>query len=56
MLKVSLHAAERFLQRVFEMSDYTKQEIINATKLFKKIPSMFIIEIKTSFYPLFPIF
>ncbi len=35
-LKVSYHAGERFLQRVFEFSNYTKKEVINAIKLISK--------------------
>ncbi len=33
---ITHHAAERFLQRVFDMSNYTKQHIYNAKKLLIK--------------------
>ena len=35
-LKVTQHAAERFLQRVFHISSYTKHEVKKAMKLISK--------------------
>ena len=35
-LKVTYHAAERFLQRVFHITSYTKTEVKKAIKLISK--------------------
>ena len=35
-MKVTLHAAERLLQRVFKMKDYTRQDIYRAVKLLER--------------------
>jgi len=34
--KVSYHAGERFLQRVFNFTNYTKKQVLNAIKLIEK--------------------
>lgn len=36
MIKVTYHAGERFLQRVFQMTRYTKRQVIQAIKLIEK--------------------
>jgi len=36
MLKVTFHAGERFLQRVFKYSSYTKNQVFDAMKLISK--------------------
>jgi len=33
---ITYHAGERFLQRVFQMTDYTKKQVFNAMRLLKK--------------------
>ena len=35
-MRVSYHAGERFLQRVFNFKDYTKKQVTNAIKLIEK--------------------
>ena len=35
-LKITYHAAERFLQRVFEFTSYTKDEVYRAMQLIAK--------------------
>lgn len=35
-LRVTYHAGERFLQRVFDVSSYTMQEVKNAMRLISK--------------------
>gem|GEM_PF-1595097 len=35
-LRITYHAAERFLQRVFQLKDYTKDHILRAKKLIEK--------------------
>jgi len=35
-MRVSYHAGERFLQRVFNFRDYTKRQVLNAIKLIEK--------------------
>ncbi|RLA75107.1 MAG: hypothetical protein DRG30_04790 [Epsilonproteobacteria bacterium] len=35
-MRVSYHAGERFLQRVFKFTDYTKKHVLNAMKLIEK--------------------
>ncbi len=35
-MRVSYHAGERFLQRVFQFKEYTKKQVINAMQLIEK--------------------
>ncbi|MEA3491484.1 MAG: hypothetical protein U9R27_06255 [Campylobacterota bacterium] len=35
-MRVSYHAGERFLQRVFKFRDYTKKQVLNAMKLIER--------------------
>jgi len=35
-MNITFHAGERFLQRVFKMSKYTKQQVLNAMTLLAK--------------------
>jgi len=35
-MRVSYHAGERFLQRVFHFTEYTKKQVFNAMKLLEK--------------------
>ncbi len=33
---ITYHASERFLQRVFHLTNYTKQQVLNAMKLIER--------------------
>jgi hypothetical protein len=35
-MRISYHAGERLLQRVFELKDYTKKHVLNAIKWLEK--------------------
>jgi hypothetical protein len=35
-MHITYHAAKRFLERVFEFTSYSKEQISNATKLLKR--------------------
>ena len=55
-LKITYHAAERFLQRVFEFTSYTKDEVYKAMQLITKDVSSIEHRSKNFILPTFPDF
>jgi len=55
-INVTYHAAERFLQRVFELTDYTQKEVFKAMQLISKDIKNIQNRSKNFILPSFPLF